>query len=141
MVAREFFDIFSENWNHIEYEVLEEDDEKIVFRCNLTAEEYFSDEILVKVIGYEGGSLHAFLTFDQIDRTNRVYDLINNFNENNAWFRAYITNGDTEYLELHFANICAADGQEMAEILNYALGQLLSEGVLENLTPLTDLTY
>ena len=104
--------------------------------------EYFDDSIYVRVRAYDTGSIHVFLTFDSIDGTNReVQRLINDFNENNAWFRAYVTSGDTAFLELHFANICADDEEHASDVLNFALGQLLEENVLTYLKPLLELTY
>lgn len=141
MDLNRFYELFTEGWSHIEFEISEQEDEYIAFSCELNAEDYFENSIYVRVRAYDTGSLHVFLTFDEINATERAKNLINDFNENNPWFNAYITSGENQFLELHFSNICADDEEHCADVLNFALGQLLEENTLQYLKPLLGLTY
>ena len=70
----------------------------------------------------------------------RTYDtlyLINHFNDNNPWFRAYITNiKNKDYLELHYTAICLKDEQEVMSTFAYLMNDLLNEDTLKLLTPI-----
>ena len=86
---------------------------------------------------YKAGTIHLFLTFDVSERTYDTLYLINHFNDNNPWFRAYITNiKDKDYLELHYTAICLKDEQEVMNTFAYLMNDLLNEETLKLLTPI-----
>ena len=45
MNLQNFYDLFTNSWSHIDFEILEQEDEYISFSCELNAEEYFDDSI------------------------------------------------------------------------------------------------
>ena len=137
-----FYNRFCESWEHVEVDLKEATGNVYRFNMNLTAEKYFDDGIYVSITAYASGTLHVFFTFDKIERNITVYNLINELNDNNSWFKAYITTiNNTDYLELKFANICGDDVENMLDCAQHAFDELLSEGTLKLLKPLTNLTH
>ena len=87
-------------------QVHEEKADQITFHTQITAKDYFINSVYCRFVAYQSGTIHLFLTFDVIESTYDNLYLINAFNENNPWFRAYITNiKDRDYLELHYAAV------------------------------------
>ena len=81
--------------------------------------------------------MHLFLTFDVIERSYDNLYLINTFNENSPWFKAYITNlNDKDYLELHYTAIGLENENEVLNACGFLLNDLLSENNLKYLNPI-----
>lgn len=136
-----FYDRFCQDWEHVEIKL--KDASANVYRLNmeLVAEKYFDDGIYVSLTIYSSGTLHIFFTFDKIQRTLDNYELINEFNDGNSWFKAYITRiNDNDFLELKYTNCCADSVDDAIDQTQHAFDQLLDEGVLKLLKPLTDIT-
>ena len=68
--------------------------------------------------------------------------MINEFNENQSWAKAYImeSSNGRNYLKIHYAFLSAKNEKDVCECIGYALDDLVSEETLLNLKPLTDLT-
>ena len=49
--------------------VEEETAEKITFHSHITAKAYFKDSIYLRVVVFESGTLHMFLTFENLEKT------------------------------------------------------------------------
>ncbi|MCQ2800643.1 MAG: hypothetical protein MJ216_01660 [Bacilli bacterium] len=117
--------------------VNEETAEMISVDSQITAKDYFKSAVYLRVVVYSSGTLHMFLTFNQIEKTSDNLFLINNFNAENPWFKAYIANiGNKDYLELHYATFALTDDGQPADVVNYLLNQLLTEDILKNLNPI-----
>ena len=118
-------------------QVEEEKAESITFHTQLTAKQYFINTVYCRFVAYKAGTIHLFLTFDVIERTYDNLYLINAFNENNPWFRAYITNlNDKDYLELHYTAISLIDEKEAITTFGYLLNEVLSENTMKFLKPI-----
>ena len=88
---------------------------------------------------YKAGTIHLFLTFDVIESTYDNLYLINAFNDNNPWFRAYITNiKNRDYLELHYTAIGLESENAVIESFGFLLNELLNENTLEYLKPIVN---
>ena len=80
-------------------QVDEETGESLTVHSQITAKKYFTNSVYLRFVVYKAGTIHLFLTFDVSERTYDTLYLINHFNDNNPWFRAYITNiKDKDYL-------------------------------------------
>ena len=118
-------------------QVQEETKESITLHSQIVAKDYFDNSIYCRLVIFSSGTFHLFLTFDEIDRTYDKLYLINTFNEDNPWFKAYINNiNDKDFLEVHYAGISMQEEQQIINIFGFLLTELLSEGTLRYLTPI-----
>lgn len=118
-------------------QVQEETKDSITLHSQIVAKDYFENSIYCRLVIFSSGTFHLFLTFDEIDRTYDKLYLINTFNEDNPWFKAYINNiNDKDFLELHYAGISIQEEQQIINIFGFLLTELLSEGTLRYLTPI-----
>lgn len=118
-------------------QVHEEKADQITFHTQITAKDYFINSVYCRFVAYQSGTIHLFLTFDVIESTYDNLYLINAFNENNPWFRAYITNiKDRDYLELHYAAVGLNHENEAIDTFGFLLNELLNEPVLKYLKPI-----
>ena len=64
----------------------------------------FDDDIMLIIRGYEGGGFVCRAVFDKIEKTPHALDLLNTFNDNSAFFKAFIR--EDGYLELYHFFVC-----------------------------------
>ena len=118
-------------------QVQEEDAQSITLHSQITAKQYFDNSVYFRLVVFSSGTLHMFLTFDEIERSYDNLYLINNFNDENPWFRAYITNiNDKDFLELHYTSISLNGEKEVLDTVGYLLNELLKENTLQYLKPI-----
>lgn len=118
-------------------QVQEEDAQSITLHSQITAKQYFDNSVYFRLVVFSSGTLHLFLTFDEIERSYDNLYLINNFNAENPWFRAYITNiNDKDFLELHYTSISLSGEKEVLDTVGYLLNELLKENTLQYLKPI-----
>ena len=118
-------------------QVHEEKADQITFHTQITAKDYFINSVYCRFVAYQSGTIHLFLTFDVIESTYDNLYLINAFNENNPWFRAYIANiKDRDYLELHYASVGLRNENEAIDTFGFLLNELLNEPTLKYLKPI-----
>ena len=121
----------------ISLQVQEETKDSITLHSQIVAKDYFENSIYCRLVIFSSGTFHLFLTFDEIDRTYDKLYLINTFNEDNPWFKAYINNiNGKDFLELHYAGISIQEEQQIINIFGFLLTELLNEGTLRYLTPI-----
>ena len=80
------------NGNKIGLQVEEETKDSLTVHTELVAKEYFANSVYFRLVVYSSGTLHMFLTFDEIEKTSDNLFLVNNFNVEHPWFKAYIIN-------------------------------------------------
>lgn len=118
-------------------QVQEEDAQSITLHSQITAKQYFDNSVYFRLVVFSSGTLHMFLTFDEIERSYDNFYLINNFNAENPWFRAYIANiNDKDFLELHYTSISLSGEKEVLDTVGYLLNELLKENTLQYLKPI-----
>ena len=123
----------------IELQVEEETAQSVTLHTELNAKEYFKNSIYFKVVIFSSGTVHMFLTFDEIESTYDKLYLINAFNSENPWFKAYITNiNDKDYLELHYSAIALENDNQVIDTFGYLLNELLNEQTLKYLKPILE---
>lgn len=117
--------------------VEEETAEKLVLHAEITAKAYFKDSIYLRVVVFESGTLHVFLTFEELEKTYENLYLINSFNAENPWFRAYIGNiNGKDFLELHYTSFYVTGEQEAVDIIGYLMTELLKDDTFKYLKPI-----
>lgn len=122
------------------FKVHEETAEQLTIHAQITAKGHFSN-VYFRVVVYESGTLHMFMTFHQIEKTYDNLFLINAFNSESPWFRAYISNiNDKDYLELHYASFLLETEKEVSTTVVYLLQELLNENTLKYLKPILNNT-
>ena len=118
-------------------QVQDETKDSLTLHSQITAKDYFENSIYFKMTIFASGTLHIFFTFDEIERTYDNLYLINNFNEQSPWFRAYISNiNDKDYLELHYAAVALNSEEQVISSFGYLLNSLLDEETLKYLKPI-----
>ena len=118
-------------------QVQEETAESLTLHSQITAKDYFDNSIYFRLVVFASGTLHIFLTFNEMERTYDNLFLINNFNAENPWFRAYIANiNDKDYLELHYASVSLEKEADVLDSFGFLLNNLLSEDTLKYLRPI-----
>ena len=118
-------------------QVQEEKADSLTLHAQITAKDYFDNSIYFRAVIFSSGTLHVFLTFDEIERTYDNLYLINAFNSENPWFRAYITNiNDKDYLELHYTSVALEQENEITDTIGFLLNELLSDNTLKYLNPI-----
>ena len=121
----------------IALQVEEENPTTLTMHSQITAKDYFSNSIYFKLVVFTSGTLHLFFTFNEIERTYDNLYLINNFNAESPWFKAYITNiNNKDYLELHYSVMGLTYEEEVLNTVGYILNSLLDEETLNNLMPI-----
>lgn len=119
--------------------VEEESAEKLVLHAEITAKAYFKDSIYLRVVVFESGTLHVFLTFEELEKTYENLYLINSFNADNPWFRAYIGNiNGKDFLELHYTSFSIESEEQVSDAVGYLLNQLLEQSALQYLKPMLE---
>ena len=118
-------------------QVQEENAESVTLHSQIMAKEYFDNSIYCRLTVFSSGTMHLFLTFDEIERTYDSLYLINNFNAEHPWFKAQIANiSDKDFLELHYAAVALKDESDVINSFGFLLNDLLSEETLKNLKPI-----
>ena len=118
-------------------QVQEETKDSLTLHSQITAKDYFDNSIYFRLVVFASGTLHIFLTFNEMERTYDNLYLINNFNAENPWFRAYIANiNDKDYLELHYASVSLEKEADVLDSFGFLLNNLLSEDTLKYLRPI-----
>lgn len=118
-------------------QVQEETKDKLTLHASVAATAYFKASVYMNVVIYEAGTMHVFFTFNEIERTYDNLYLINAFNAENPWFRAYIANiNDKDYLELHYVAIALDNEERIIDTVAYLLRDLLKDDVLNYLKPI-----
>ena len=112
----------------ISLEVEEETKEKITLHAYLNAVHYFKNSIYFRIVVFASGTLHVFFTFDEVERTYDNLYIVNTFNAENPWFRAYIGNiNGNDYLELHYTAVSMEKENEVTDTVGYLLTEILEE--------------
>lgn len=113
-------------------QVQEETAQQITLHSQITAKNYFDNSIYLRMTVYESGTLHIFLTFDEMERTYDNLYLINNFNAEHPWFKAYIASiNGKDFLELHYSSLSLKDEAEVTNSFGYLLNNILEEETLK----------
>jgi hypothetical protein len=111
--------------------------EKLTVHTQMSAKGYFDQSIYLRVVIFSSGTLHMFITFEEMEKTYDNLFLINNFNSENPWFKAYIGNiNGKDYLELHYASLALENEGQVTTTVGYLLNELLSENSLKYLKPI-----
>ena len=121
----------------INLQVEEETKDSLTMHCELTAEQYYDESIYFRVTIFASGTLHVFFTFNERQRTYDNLYLINNFNTEHPWFKAYIGNiNNKDYLELHFTSLTIKEENDVIDTIGFLLNDLLDEETLNLLKPI-----
>lgn len=118
-------------------QVQEEDAKSITLHATITAQDYFTDSIYLRLVVFTSGTMHMFLTFNNIEMTYEKLFAINNYNADSPWFKAYIVNiNGKNFFELHYSSVALKGEQEVLDTFSFLLGDLLNENSLKHLRPI-----
>ena len=114
---------------------LEADKDRVRATNELTIDGH-DDHVFADFRFYDGGAAEYLFTFDKLERNAETLALVNSFNEEIPWFKAYI---DDEYLRLSHV-VCNLTEDNLADYTSHILSDLVDEDVKAKLIPLTVLT-
>ena len=118
-------------------QVQEEKADSLTLHTQIVAKDYFENSIYCRFVAFSSGTIHLFLTFDPVEKDYDTLFLINAFNENSPWFKAYIANiNEKDYLELHYSSVGLVDENEAINTFGYLLTELLTENTLKYIKPI-----
>ena len=118
-------------------QVEEETAESLTVHAQIMAKDFFEESIYFRLVTYTSGTMHMFLTFNEIERTYDNLYLLNAFNENSPWFKAYIVNvNEKDFLELHYTAIALDNEKQVTDSFGFLLNELLKDNTLNYLKPL-----
>lgn len=143
MNFKKLYKLVCKDWPNLGLEIKEENSSRIRFGASIEAENYFDDGVLVDVCAKESGAMDITFTFDELDRTIENYELINYFNNNVPYFKAYIcVCQNSSYFELsyHHEAMGKADEKEFAQIVSSAISSIISDNTMKYLKPITKKT-
>ena len=143
MNFKRLFSLVSKSFPNIGFEVKRMEKDVLEITASIYASDYFDDHMYCQIIVYNSGSMHFILTFDKLDPTLENYELINQFNDNLSWFKAYISEKDSgnRFFELHYAAIGEAYEKAIADAISFLLEELLDDNTMKYLKPIVDKTY
>lgn len=115
----------------------EEDAKSLAVHSDVTAKDYYPGSIYFRIVTYTSGTLHVFFTFDEVERTYDNLYLINNFNTENPWFKAYIASIEgKDYLELHYTAVDLEKEEQVVDTAGFLLNELVAENTVKYLKPI-----
>ena len=122
-------------WSKITFEYELEDDEASA-TANITLNNH-DDDIRVILTVYPSSMCNFRAVFDKLDKTNRSLDLVNTFNDNSLFFKAYIR--EDSYLEIDHTFFCynEADLEDYSNEFMYKLANLADNETLQAITKMT----
>lgn len=113
---------------NIGLQVEEENQNNITLHATLVAKDYYQDSIYLRITVFSSGTFHMFLTFNTIETTYDNLFLINHFNAENPWFKAYVANlNNKDFLELHFVALSLKEVEDALDTFGFLMNELLSE--------------
>ena len=116
-----------------EYEVK---DNRLEAKNSITIEGYKGD-ILFSIKFYQNGMARYCYTFDKLNRTPQVAEMLMDFNSNFPFFKAYIDGG---YLRVdHVAYII--NEKDVEEYTSGIMSEILADNCKKYLAPISELTY
>jgi hypothetical protein len=97
------------------------------------------DSIKVCIFVHKNNIAGVSLTFDRLSKTLRSFDLINQFNQKNFVFKAFIN--ENGYLEFNHVLLSIHTREELMENIPNLMNDVSSDENLKLLVPLANLTY
>ena len=111
-------------------QVEEETSKELTLHAELMAQKYFKNSVYLRIVIFSSGTIHVFFTFDEMARTYDRFYLINNFNEDNPWFRGYIANiNGKDYFEVRYVAVDIETNEQVMDTVGFLLNEILSEKI------------
>ncbi len=140
MNFRKFIDTVDSKWSKLGFDYDTKDD-RVTVKGTINTKTY-DDGIFVDALFYESGNLCMTFVFDQLDSTVQIYELINKFNDNVGYLKAYITErNDKNFLAIDYYVLNNETEEVAAEEFSYALLKVVDESVSKYLLPITEFTH
>ena len=140
MLFRRFIEALDSKWSKLGLEY-EQKEDKLNITGSISSKTY-DDGIYIDATLYDSGNLCMTFVFDQIEPTMKIYDLINSFNDNVGYLKAYISQrGQKEFLAIDYYVRENPSELDAAEEFGYALLKVVDDSVAKYLSPITSYTH
>lgn len=136
------------DWQGAGFEVMEMESDFARLWASVVYRKLYGDRSFgINVYLYGSGALHVTINVGSVHVSKKGYllDLVNTFNIDSAWFKAYVSEEDEDYqcfVELHFATFESLTHEPNEKIVSdyasFAIGRLLEENMEEMLRDILD---
>ena len=127
-----------------EFEFKQRDKDQVIISTYISSEEHFDDDVSLDINVFKSKqTIFMSFLFDKINPTFEALQLINNFNANQPHSKAYIEemrSGDN-YLNITYLFTSLKSTKLALYNIIGAIYDVTSDTTLEDLQPLTNLTY
>ena len=116
-------------------------DDKVTVNGTVTTKTY-DDGIYIDASLYESGNLCVTFVFDEVEPSLEVYRLINEFNDNVGYLKAYITTrNEKNFLAIDYYVLNNESEEVAQQEFEYALMKVVNDSVSKYLLPITAYTH
>ena len=130
------FERIQDSWSNINFNVYPIKDGILRFEASAALEGVGDDILIASLLG-EKVFVIDFI-FDYINATEEAYQMINQFNEMNLFYKAYIRHDGFLVLNYH---VPVVTEEQASQEFNFALLGLTEESLISALLPITKLTF
>lgn len=130
------FERIQDSWSNINFNVYPIKDGILRFEASAALEGVGNDILIASLLG-EKVFVIDFI-FDYINATEEAYQMINQFNEMNLFYKAYIRHDGFLVLNYH---VPVVTEEQASQEFNFALLGLTEASLISALLPITKLTF
>ena len=140
MSLRRFEDeIYDYLTNNIKLDVeVKNDDDRVVLSANVTINDLGDEDILLMVTVLDNYEAFVTFTLDTLYKDEEALNLVNDLNNSQAVFRAFIN--DDGYVKLTHYVYNAGNPDDFREVVSFCLEKFVEDDILELLQPICELT-
>lgn len=133
----EIYDFLTNEIN-LTVEVKEDADDRTVLSASITVNALGDEDILLMVTVLDNLEAFVTFTFDSLYKDEEALNLVNDVNNAQAVFRAFIN--DDGYVKLTHYVYNAGSPRDFREVVSFCLEKFVEDDILELLEPICELT-
>ena len=133
----EIYDFLTNEVN-LTVEVKEDVDDRTVLSASITVNALGDEDILLMVTVLDNLEAFVTFTFDSLYKDEEALNLVNDVNNAQAVFRAFIN--DDGYVKLTHYVYNAGSPRDFREVVSFCLEKFVEDYILELLEPICELT-
>lgn len=133
----EIYDFLTNEIN-LTVEVKEDVDDRTVLSASITVNALGDEDILLMVTVLDNLEAFVTFTFDSLYKDEEALNLVNDVNNAQAVFRAFIN--DDGYVKLTHYVYNAGSPRDFREVVSFCLEKFVEDDILELLEPICELT-
>lgn len=121
----------------VEHE-FEEKDDLLRMTSSLSIKAYGNEGIFLIIGAFKSGSAYCKFVFDKVERVRDVSLIMNEFNNSQSWFRAYVR--EDKYFEISHNVYDIMTVDNLIDCIEFLTDKIVSDQYVELLRPICDIT-